>query len=94
MNDAFKVQQAVEASIQRKQIVDKRKQQLQKKAADEKQQKIYSTANAKMKRDEALAKRKKDKEDKAQMVYSIESKRHSQRKEFLNNRKSMELTHN
>ena len=37
MNDAFKVQQAVEASIQRKQIVDKRKQQLQKKAADEKQ---------------------------------------------------------
>ena len=61
MNDAFKVQQAVEASIQRKQIVDKRKQQLQKKAADEKQQKIYSTANAKMKRDEALAKRKKDK---------------------------------
>ena len=61
MNDAFKVQQAVEASYHRKQIVDKRKQQLQKKAADEKQQKIYSTANAKMKRDEALAKRKKDK---------------------------------
>ena len=41
--------------------MDKRKLQLSKKAEEEKQQKAMSTANARMKRDEALAKRKRDK---------------------------------
>ena len=56
--------------------MDKRKLQLSKKAEEEKQQKAMSTANARMKRDEALAKRKRDKQEYAQKVHSIEAKRH------------------
>ena len=61
MNDGIKVQQAVEASSARKKLMDKRKQQLAKTVEEEKQQKIQSTTIARIKRDEALAKRKKDK---------------------------------
>ena len=66
----------MEASSARKKLMDKRKLQLSKKAEEEKQQKAMSTANARMKRDEALAKRKRDKQEYAQKVHSIEAKRH------------------
>ena len=55
---------------------------------------MVNTQSAKKQRDEAAAKRRKDKEEYAAKVYAIESRRAMQRKEYLNNRKTMELTHN
>ena len=57
-------------------------------------EKAVKTQSAKQQREQQLAKRRQDKADYAAKVYAIESKRSQQRKEYLNNRKTMELTHN